>query len=577
MLTAILATLAIVVARAAHAECPPGGRVTAFFTDTTQGATLRFAVVAPESALVTRPLAEDDVLDVAPLAAIETLNEAVARLRAGTATCADARRVRARDLASPIDGRRLFAPITLPELGLVRGATHAPSEREARLGRVVDLATWKDVGDARPPVRADAPVILTRPEGRALALELSSTALGARWTLHGPIVAVLDPRDVERDPRDVEPEARDVEPDPRDVEPDPRAPGVGRDASALRDGGLRDSSRVSRDDGPTDANADAARDGADAVSALVGAAASVRRALDDRTGALAPGDVVSGSAPGLGAISVAVAPYGAHAWAPPDQGLRFAVAHGAAVGLSLLSIGLSFAERQPACVVSCDAEALGLPGDRAFAARVAARTDDALARSAHALDVVELAALGVSLATVLAPSGRRGVLSRVELLEDVLVLGEGWLVGWTMPLTLQARLGRARPRVIARGGDAIGRGDVTAPLFAPRTTAVAAVASAATSLLVVEEASAAWVVPAAVVLGGLTAATAYLEVRAGDVFPSDVPLALVGGAGSGLAVVLWHALFWRDWPGDGARGALPLRLVVAPSSGAPSLALTGAF
>lgn len=450
-----------------------------------------------------------------------TLGAAASELRGGTARCEAPRSVRASVLASPVDGRRLSRPIALPELGLVRGATTAPSEAEARLGLVHDLSTWKRVEDARPPVRAGVVHGVVLAEGRALAVDLVLDALGETRSFFGAIVAV-----------DAAPGTRRAPPRTQRLTSDP--------------------------------------------SPLVGDAALARRALDDRAGALVPGDVVVGSAPGLGALALAIGPYASRAWVPPESALRFAVAHGAATGLSLASIGLSMLERRPTCVVLCSAGALGLPGDRAFVERFARVSDAERARASRALGAVELGVFGASLATVLVPSGRRGVFSRVELLEDVLVLGEAWLVGWTTPLTLQARLGRARPGAIARGTAIEGRGDVTAPLFAPRTTAVASVAGAATSLLVVEEASVLWTIPAALVLASLTATTAYLEVRAGEAFLSDVPLAIVGGVGSGAAVVLWHALFWRGWPGDSARGALPLRLVAAPLGG-PSLAIAGAF
>lgn len=83
---------------------------------------------------------------------------------------------------------------------------------------------------------------------------------------------------------------------------------------------------------------------------------------------------------------------------------------------------------------------------------------------------------------------------------------------------------------------------------------------AAATLFLLEDAGPGWIVPVSVLLCGLTAGVAYLEVHAGAVFPSDIPVGVVSGLAAGAATVFWHQIFWKGWPVDPERGELPLRL-----------------
>src|SRR5205823_6505306 len=159
-------------------------------------------------------------------------------------------------------------------------------------------------------------------------------------------------------------------------------------------------------------------------------------------------------------------------------------------------------------------------------------------------------------------SERRGLVSRAEVIEDAMIIGEGMLVGLSTPLWLQRRIGRARPHLFhpELGKDLTGRDAVGAPLVALNTTVVFSGFSAATTLLLLEDAGSGFIFPASLILGSMASLTAYWEVHAGVVFPSDVPLAIIEGLLSGAGTVLWHQIFWRGWPGDNERGDLPLRL-----------------
>jgi hypothetical protein len=163
--------------------------------------------------------------------------------------------------------------------------------------------------------------------------------------------------------------------------------------------------------------------------------------------------------------------------------------------------------------------------------------------------------------TTLIPSNRRGVLSRVEILEDALIIGEAISVSWTTPLFIQARAGRRRPiafRDDTNLGDS-GRDAVAPSLVSIRSNRAAVMLGASMMLLIVEDAGWGWVATATAVLAGLVAAVSYYEVQSGLAFPSDIPLGIFDGFVNGMGVVVYHRIFWRGWPSD-ERGGLPLRL-----------------
>jgi hypothetical protein len=227
-----------------------------------------------------------------------------------------------------------------------------------------------------------------------------------------------------------------------------------------------------------------------------------------------------------------------------------------------LSLGFSLLSSNPGCNVLCNRDDQPVPGDRAYLARFLARSDRQVQDADDRLNIFTLALFGAAFGSALLPTGRRGVLSRFEIIEDLAVIGEGVLVGLTTPLTLETRLGRARP-ISFRPNNTVGREGRDAngaPFVAVRTAAASSASTAAITLLFVEEAGPGWVVPAILGLGTLTTLVGYAEVDAGRVFPSDIPLAVVNGFLSGAGVVLWHRIFWRGWPGDTSRGDLPLRL-----------------
>jgi hypothetical protein len=258
-------------------------------------------------------------------------------------------------------------------------------------------------------------------------------------------------------------------------------------------------------------------------------------------------------------------PVAAYAGSPPRPGDvlgRFFVAHGLAAGLPLFSIGLSLLNTNPSCITFCAANNQPFPGDRAYLDRLLARSAEDIHLSDVTFRTLEISTISMAFLSTLIPTARRGLISRFEVIEDAMIVGEGMLIGLSTPLWLQRRIGRARPvsfhPEIAQGlhgGDAVG-----APLMALNTTVVWSAFSSATTLLILEEAGPFWTFSSALALGALAGACTYWEVHAGAVFPSDIPLAIIDGLLSGAGAVLWNQIFWRGWPGDTARGDLPLRL-----------------
>ncbi len=285
--------------------------------------------------------------------------------------------------------------------------------------------------------------------------------------------------------------------------------------------------------------------------------AAVREALDDRAGTLAPGDRVAAVRPGYGGFEKTVAMPNVKLHDPDGDFGRIAFAYSTAFFVPWVSSGLSLLTN-PKCVAWC----VDLPrGDRAYLARFQQRSLASIDRSRSKLTAFEFATLGVAMLTTLVPTNRRGVLSRVEILEDALIIGEAISVSWTTPLFLQARVGRKRPvafRDDMNLGDE-GRDAIAPALVSIRSNRAAVMLGASMMLLIVEDAGWGWVLAATSVLAGLVAAVSYYEVQSGLAFPTDIPLGVFDGFVNGMGVVAYHQIFWKGWPSD-ERGGLPLRI-----------------
>ncbi len=419
----------------------------------------------------------------------------------GELVCSASISVSIEKLRSPVDFDPVDAPLHEVVLAPHRGVMSAGADREARMGRIYDLATFKSPDSARLPLHLTEPRVVSVAGGAALSLAIEGGAFGVVDRVFGPVVR-LNEAATSTTPIELPP------------------------------------------------------------SIFFSPSTVARMELDDREGTLAAGDRVRASRPGYGAID---RPLLASKYAPYDSGDvagRFFLAHGLALGLPSASLGFSLLTSEPGCEVLCNPRDQPFPGDRAFLARFLARDDASIARASARLNTAELLLIAGAFTSVLLPTARRGFLSRLEILEDAMVIGEGVLVGLTTPMTLQTRFGRARPLIFRpkapegnKGRDAVG-----APFVAVRTSAAAAASTSAITLLFVEEAGPGWVVPAILGFAALTTYVAYSELDAGRAFPSDIPLAVINGFTAGAGVVLWNRIFWRGWPGDTSRGDLPLRL-----------------
>lgn len=507
-------------------SCPPAGTsftaVTAIFDE----GRVRLALVPERSPLLLAPILPSVSLEVVPLHDVDTPEEVLRAGQAGALVCGATRSISAAHIRSPVDGSGPFEPFRLPILAVVRGSMSEGSELEERIGRVFDLATVKSPRSHYVPVRAGAKRILPVGSGSVLAVPIESEALGRVAVLYGPIVRF----------------------------------DLGDRGAPLR----------ASQGAPSEAHR----------SILLSEAARMRLALDDREGALTPGDRVRAAAEGFGAIDRPVELSLGSLPRPGRSRDRFLVAHGLGIGLPLASIGFSLLNASPKCVTYCGGS--DLPGDRAFLERFLERSSEDISRHRSALSFAEAGVFGLALFSCVIPSARRGVLSRWEILEDALVIGEGVMVGLTTPLWLQRRIGRARPIRFHPSGAAVerGAGTIGPPLVATRTAMAASATSAAIALLFVEDAGAGWIAGAALGLGALSGAVGYLEARSGLVFPSDVPLGMLNGFLAGTGTVLWHRIFWRGWPGDTSRADLPLRLRgvgAAPVTGGVVLYAGGSF
>lgn len=460
---------------------------------------VRLAIV-PEGAPLLSGTAGASV-ELLPIENARTATLAAILEQSGELACGATIAVSRADLRSPVDLDPLDAPLHEVVLAPHRGVMSEGAAQEARLARIFDLATFKSADAARLPLHLEDARVVRVPGGSALSLAIEGGAFGVVDRVFGPVVRLNEA-------------ATSTTP----IDPAP--------------------------------------------SFLFSPSTAARIELDDREGSLRAGDRVQASSSRYGAIDRALVASPHAPYDPGDVAGRFFVAHGLALGLPSLSLGFSMLTQQPECNVLCNPRDQPIPGDRAFLARFLARDDASIARASARLNTSELLLIAGAFTSVLLPTARRGVISRLEILEDVLIIGEGVLVGLTTPVTLQTRFGRARPLIFrpnAPQGNA-GRDAVGAPFVAVRTSAASAASTAAITLLFVEEAGPGWVVPAILGFGALTTYVAYSELDAGRAFPSDIPLAVINGFTAGAGVVLWNRIFWRGWPGDTSRGDLPLRL-----------------
>lgn len=418
---------------------------------------------------------------------------------AATLQCRDPITVRADRLVRPASNTPLFEPVPMPTVAPERGVTDAGDEVTVRVAKVLDLATTKDASSYVLPTFSNAVRPVAVEGGVTLGVDVFTPALGRTRTVYGPVLSLGAPA----------------------PEPVPLP------------------------------SFDAQR------SAWLSYETIVRRQLDDAEGAAAPGDRIVGEAEGLGAIDLRLEP----AAAPHDPGAwseRFLVAHGLALGLPALSLSFSFFG-SPGCVVMCSEQVFGF--DEAWLDGFVLRSADDVRSAQRTLLALEIATYGIAALTTLVPTARRGLLNRIEIAEDALIVFEGVLVALTTPYFLSARLGRNRPVAFhpTLAAEYDEQASLVPPLMSYHANAAGAAWGATTTLLIVEEAGWGWVVASSILMGAMTAAVSWAEVDAGLAFPSDVALSSIYAFLNGGGTVLWHEIFWRGWPGSD-RGALPLRI-----------------
>ncbi len=427
--------------------------------------------------------------------------------------------VRADRLLRPASLEPLFDPVPMPTVAPQRGVTDAGDEVTARVARVLDLATLKDASSYVLPTFAEAARPVAVEGGVTLGADIFSPPLGHTRTVFGPVLSLGG-----------------------SPPPPPPAPSF----EAKR-------------------------------SAWLSYETIVRRQLDDEARAVAPGARVTGAAPGLGGIDArfepAVTPHDPDAWAE-----RFLLAHGLALGLPSFSLSFSLFG-SPSCVTMCNEQVFGF--DQAWLDGFVLRSADDVRGAQNTLLALEIATYGIAALTTLIPTARRGLLNRIEIAEDMLIVFEGVLVALTTPYFLAARLGRNRPVAFhpTLAADYDEQASLVPPFMSFHANAAGAAWGATTTLLIVEEAGWGWVVASSILMGAMTAAVSWEEVDAGLAFPSDVVLSSLYAFLNGGGTVLWHEIFWRGWPGSD-RGALPLRIHgvrVEPTDGGTMIGATASF
>lgn len=261
-----------------------------------------------------------------------------------------------------------------------------------------------------------------------------------------------------------------------------------------------------------------------------------------------------------------------------DVGLRLAVSHGIAAGFGAASILVTIFD-EPECRFMCD-DTPPLGFDGAYLDRFRRRAAEDIRRDRDVALALDISIAALALSTVLVPTARHGVLSRWEILEDAIILSEGVVVAYTTPLSLEARLARARP--IAHhpvlGAESTPRTRVGPPFMSYAANRSGAWIGGVLAMLISEDAPWAYTLGAGLGLGALAATSAYFEVRAGLAYPSDIPLSLIYGAINGAGTYMWHRWFWGGWPGS-KTGDQPLRLrgmglVATPGGGAVTARLS---
>lgn len=307
-------------------------------------------------------------------------------------------------------------------------------------------------------------------------------------------------------------------------------------------------------------------------------AAGIRGALDLALGQPQLGDTVTATRAGFGALRRTVAAPVAAPFDAGDPYERFFLAHGLALGLPLLSIGIGFFGT-PRCVVMCEEQVFFF--DQNYLDGFVTRDADEIRAAEKRLYVLEGATFLLASLAMLAPSARHGYSNRLEILEDILVLIEGSLVALTTPILFRNRIGRNRPVAFhpVLGQEVSGNDRIGPPLMAFAPNFGGGLMGAATTLLFIEDAPAPFIWATALGLTGLSAWLAITEIEAGLAFPADAPLSFLYGAINGAGVALWHQIFWRGWPG-GDRGDLPLvlsgpQLQLSPDGG--QLGIRGSF
>lgn len=307
-------------------------------------------------------------------------------------------------------------------------------------------------------------------------------------------------------------------------------------------------------------------------------APGLRGALDREPGDPAVGDVLTATAAGYGALRRTVVAPTAVAYEAGDVYERFFVAHGLALGLPLLSIGIGFFGT-PRCVVMCEEQVFFF--DRNWLQGFVQKDAEAIRGAEKRLYVLEGATFLLASLAMLAPSARHGYSNRLEILEDILILVEGSLVALTTPILFRNRIGRNRPVAFhpVIGPEVSGNDRIGPPLMAFAPNFGGGLMGAATTLLFIEDAPAAFTWATAIGLTGLSVWLTLTELEAGLAFPADGPLSFIYGAINGAGVALWHQIFWRGWPGND-RGDLPLvlsgpQLMLTPDGG--RLGVGGSF
>lgn len=291
------------------------------------------------------------------------------------------------------------------------------------------------------------------------------------------------------------------------------------------------------------------------VASPFGPQAALRLSLDSPRSA----EPLSFDVPGVGTWARPQAQRAVPQHQPGVVGERMAMAHGPPLGFGVANILISLFDK-PECKVLCDSTP-PLAVDASYLRRFQGRSAATVRRDTKVALGLDLSMAAVALLSTLLPSGRHGLLSRWEILEDAFILGEGVLIAYTTPLSMEARLGRARPIAFhpVLGPQSSARTIVGPPLLAYRANRAGAWLGGVLAMLIVEDAPGRYTAGAGLLLGAMAVATAYYEIRAGLAYPTDAPLSVIYGAINGAGTVMWHRLFWGRSLGPRSDGRLRLQ------------------